>query len=236
MNKKIFLGILFSIIGTLSHAMEISASNNTVLLEQKIQEQNERIDGLTSIVEGLNTKIRELEETNSNSDSNHSKKLIQDLGKMIDDINTKCVTKDELKKILDDYVTKDDQKISTNVKTKEQAYNEGITLFRAKQYDKAEEKFLDAQKQGYKPASTNYYLGEIAYYKKRHKDAIFYYKKSAGLDAKATYVDILLLHTAISLENINDKGQAKLFYKTIIEKYAQKDSAKIAKKRLSAMK
>ncbi len=236
MNKNIYLGILISIAATSSYAIETPVSNNTISLEQKIQEQNERIDGLTSILEGLNIKIRELEENNSNSDSNDSKKLIQDLGKMIDDINTKCVTKDELKKILDDYATKDDTKISIPVKTKDKAYEEGIVFFRAKQYKKAQEQFLAAEKQGYKNAATNYYLGEIAYYENKYKDAIFYYKKSAKLDAKVNYIDTLLLHTGISLENIKDKTQAKLFYETIIENYPTKDSAKIAKKRLNGMR
>ena len=130
MNKYIYLGILISIVTTLSHAEEapLATVNNTISLEQKIQEQNERIDGLTSIIEGLNTKIQELEEINSNSDSNDSKKLIQDLGKMIDDINNKCVTKDELKKILEGYATKDNSIVSIPAKTKQKAYEDGIVF------------------------------------------------------------------------------------------------------------
>ncbi|MDD5406762.1 MAG: hypothetical protein PHE73_07505 [Sulfurovaceae bacterium] len=234
MNEKIFLGI-FGLLCfcTFSYGAEAPVSNNTALLEQKIQEQNERIDGLTSIVEGLNTKISELEEINNNSDSKNDKKLIEDLGKMIDDINSKCVTKDELKKILDEHSNKYDSAASIPDKTK--AYDNGILFFRNKQYDKAKEQFLAADKQGYKSAATNYYMGEIAYYEKRYKDAIFYFKKSAKLDDQANYIDILLLHTAISLENTNDKSQAKLFYETIIEKFPIKDSAKIAKKRLDGM-
>ncbi|MDY0195276.1 MAG: hypothetical protein RBR33_04340 [Sulfurovaceae bacterium] len=234
MNIKIYLAI-FSIANLVPYAQEVPSSN-IIMLEQKIQEQNERIDGLTSLVEGMNVKIMELEEINRNTDHQNDKKLIQDLGKMIDDINTKCVTKDQLNEIL----KKDDPKVNSSlpstVLTKEEAYNEGIRLFRAKQYDKAEDLFLMSEKQGYKSASANYYLGEIAYYKKRYKDAIFYYKKSAGLDDKANYIDTLLLHTAISLENTNDKAQAKLFYQTIIKKYPAKESAKIAKNKLGGMK
>ena len=73
-------------------------------------------------------------------------------------------------------------------------------------------------------------MGEIAYYNKKYNDAIFYYKKSAKFDDKASYMDTLLLHTGISLENIKDKAQSKLFYETIIKNYPTKDSAKIAKK------
>jgi len=234
MNIKIYLAIL-SIANIVSYAQEVPNSN-IIMLEQKIQEQNERIDGLTSLVEGLNVKIMELEEINRNQDSKNDMKLIQDLGRMIDDLNASCVKKDELYKILKVNGKREDTAPSLKSLTKEQAYTNGITLFRAKQYDKAQEQFLDAQKQGYKAASTNYYLGEIAYYQKRYKDAIFYYKKSAKADGSATYIDILLLHTAISLENTNDKAQAKLFYETIMQKYPARESAKIAKNKLGDMR
>lgn len=234
MNIRIYLAI-FSIASLFSYAQEVPYSN-IITLQQKIKEQNERIDGLISLVEGLNVKIMELEEINRNQDSKNDMKLIQDLGKMIDDINASCVKKDELYKILKANGKTEDIALSLKASTKEQAYTNGITLFRAKQYDKAQEQFLDVQKEGYKPASTNYYLGEIAYYQKRYKDAIFYYKKSAKADDSATYIDILLLHTAISLENMNDKAQAKLFYETIIQKYPARESAKIAKNKLSGMK
>jgi len=35
-------------------------------------------------------------------------------------------------------------------------------------------------KKGYKPAASNYYLGEISYYTKKYADAIFFYKKSVS--------------------------------------------------------
>ncbi|MDD3775147.1 MAG: hypothetical protein PHV08_04205 [Sulfurovaceae bacterium] len=234
MNAKIYLAI-FSIANLVSFAQEVPSSN-IIMLEQKIQEQNERIDGLTSLVEGLNVKIMELEETNRNQDSKNDMKLIQELGRMIDDLNASCVKKDELYKILKTNSKTENAIPPVRSSTKELTYANGITLFRAKQYDKAQEQFLDAQQQGYKAASTNYYLGEIAYYQKRYKDAIFYYKSSAKLDDRASYIDTLLLHTAISLENTNDKVQAKLFYETIIKKYPAKESAKIAKNKLDGMK
>jgi TolA-binding protein len=78
-------------------------------------------------------------------------------------------------------------------------------------------------------------LGEIAYYTKKYEDAIFYFKKSAGIYDKASYIDTLLLHTAVSLEKTGDKGQARAFYENIIENYAGKKTAKIAKERLKKL-
>jgi TolA-binding protein len=48
-------------------------------------------------------------------------------------------------------------------------------------------------------------------------------------------MDTLLLHTGISLENTNDKSQAKLFYDAVVAKYPNKHSANIAKKRLNSL-
>ena len=78
-------------------------------------------------------------------------------------------------------------------------------------------------------------MGEIAYYTKKYEDAIFYFKKSAGLYDQASYIDTLLLHTAVSLEKSGDKGQAKAFYENIIANYKGKKSAKIAKDRLKKL-
>lgn len=75
-------------------------------------------------------------------------------------------------------------------------------------------------------------MGEIAYYTKQYEDAIFYFKKSAGLYDKASYIDTLLLHTAVSLDKTGEKTQARVFYENIIENYPTKKTAKIAKDRL----
>ncbi|MDQ7085017.1 MAG: tetratricopeptide repeat protein [Sulfurovum sp.] len=90
-------------------------------------------------------------------------------------------------------------------------------------------------KKAYKPAASNYYLGEIAYYAGKPSDAIFYFKKSAGLYGEATYMDTLLLHTAISLAKTGEIGQARAFFENIIETYPTKKTAKIAKDRLKKL-
>jgi TolA-binding protein len=52
---------------------------------------------------------------------------------------------------------------------------------------------------------------------------------------QASYIDTLLLHTAISLEKNGDKGQARAFYENIVENYQGKKSAKIAKEKLKKL-
>jgi len=208
-------------------------------MRRKILEQDERIEGLTTIIEGLSASLNEMQRGGSSTSDNDAS--LQKLTGMIDEINAKYVSKDELQAALGKKATvkssskstnKPTQKDTLNGKSKATLYSEGVRHFVKKRYTEAKERFVITDKKGYKPAASNYYLGEIAYYTKKYEDAIFYFKKSAGLYDKASYIDTLLLHTAVSLEKTGDKGQARAFYENIIENYKGKKTATIAKKRL----
>jgi len=242
-----------------SHSSQRSVSSNRSIaaLKQKIAQQDERIDGLTTIIEGLSASLNELqmkraeppliEESGQSNDA-----LLQKLAAMIDDINENYVSKEELQKALgskngykksvskkntanSSVKTDKKEKDSLQGKSNAKLYSEGVRLFGKKRYGEAQNRFTITDTKGYKPAASNYYLGEIAYYTKKYEDAIFYFKKSAGIYDQASYIDTLLLHTAVSLEKNGDKGQAKTFYENIIENYSDKNSAKIAKQRLKKL-
>ncbi len=230
--------------------VQTTGSTNTSLasLQQQIAQQNERIDGLTTIIEGLSASIHELQQSRgaqtSSMEMNDSSNtvLLKKLAAMIDEINANYVSKEELQNALGhkSQVKSATQKATTeneSIESKSNAklYSEAVRYFVKKQYDEAEKRFTITDTQGYKPAASNYYLGEIAYYTKKYEDAIFYFKKSAGIYDKASYIDTLLLHTAVSLEKTGDKGQAKAFYENIIENYKGKKTAKIAKERLQKL-
>ncbi len=212
-------------------------------LKRRIDVQNERIDGLTSIIEGLNITISNLKGKSVSSDGNGNMVLLKELGEMIDKINSNYVSKEELQMVLNgknivspkvsDKTTM--PKESWKKQSTSSLYSEAARLFAKKRYDEAQKRFMVTDTEGYKPAASNYYLGEIAYYTKKYKDAIFYFKKSAGLYDKASYIDVLLLHTAISLEKSGDKAQARIFYENIIENYQDRKSAKIAKEKLKKL-
>ena len=228
--------------------ISMSSKSTIASLQQHIAEQDERIDGLTTIIEGLSASINELQQsrgTNSSSmednDSSNTA-LLKKLAVMIDEINANYVSKEELQDALG---KKAPAKTSTQTSTKEkdsiqgksnaELYSEGVRFFVKKRYDEAQKRFTITDAKRYKPAASNYYMGEIAYYTKKYEDEIFYFKKSAGIYDKASYIDTLLLHTAVSLENTGDKGQARAFYENIIENYAGKKTAKIAKERLKKL-
>ncbi len=220
-------------------------------LNRKLTTQNERIDGLTSIIEGLSASIAELRESGINASSsqggNDNTALLKELGTMIDKINDNYVSKSELKKALKgNYKPSSSTSGNSNEekatpkellegKSTSKLYSEGVRLFVKKRYSEAKKRFAITDIKGHKPAASNYYLGEIAYYTKKYEDAIFHFKKSAGLYDRATYIDTLLLHTAVSLEKSGDKEQARAFYENIVANYDGKKSAKIAKEKLKKL-
>jgi TolA-binding protein len=233
---------------SISPKQMILQNRKTILyLKRKVAEQNERIDGLTSIIEGLSATLAQLQAKGGTAHGSavqggDNTALLKELGMMIDKINDNYVSKDELQKILKqqgkvDAPKKPEPKSGTSLKDKPAAklYSEGVRLFVKKRYSEAKKRFEITDTKGYKPAASNYYLGEIAYYTKQYEDAIFYFKKSAGLYDQASYIDTLLLHTAISLDKSGDKAQARVFYENIIENYPGKKTAKIAKERLKKL-
>jgi TolA-binding protein len=215
-------------------------------LKRQIQRQNERIDGLTTLVEGMSASLFELQQKmNAPVRSSEEKELLKELAEKIDKIDKTYVSKSELKEILENLgklksaSPKPTPKQSSEEKFKGKSnaaiYSEGVRLFGKRRYDDSRERFRYTEKKGYKPAASNYYLGEISYYTKAYDNAVFYYKKSAGLYDKASYIDVLLLHTGISLEKSGKKEQAKIFFQNVIENYADRKSAKIAKEHLKKL-
>ena len=225
------------------------SANSIAALKQQIAQQDERIDGLTTIIEGLSAAINELQQSKSMSSASleegdaSNRALLEKLASMIDEINANYVSKDELQSALggtkkttsSTETTSTKKSDSIEGKSNAQLYSEAVRLFGKKRYGEAQKRFEITDAKRYKPAASNYYLGEIAYYTKKYEDAIFYFKKSAGIYDKASYIDTLLLHTAVSLEKNGDKAQARAFYENIIENYAGKKSAEIAKDRLKKL-
>lgn len=225
--------------------------DNIARLKRRIANLEERVDGLSSLVEGLSVTINELQApgrmqtSHAGTSGTDNTALLKELGAMIDKINENYVSKEELERILvpsgksvahkEEKKTVSSQKAPLEKSSSAKLYSEGVRLFQKKRYNEAKKRFTITDTKGYKPAASNYYLGEIAYYTKKYDDAIFYFKKSAGLYDQASYIDTLLLHTGVSLEKTGDKAQAKAFYENIIENYPGKKSAAIAKDRLKKL-
>ncbi|MFW2591291.1 tetratricopeptide repeat protein [Aliarcobacter butzleri] len=113
--------------------------------------------------------------------------------------------------------------------------NDAKKDYDAKAYNNAIPKYEKLVEINYKPAENNFYLGEMWYKRKKYDTAISHFKKSAMLNDKAAYMPTLLLHSAISFENVKDKENAKSFYGTLIELYPNSSEAKEAKTKLSKL-
>lgn len=226
----------------------ITHQDNTIIrnLQYQVSQQKEQIEGLRSIVEGLSATVGQLKQGtySKNTYSKSTNRSLHDMSMMIDRINQNYVTKEEFKNVLNQNSKPSNVASSTIISnpihskpkntelSTADSYTEGVRLFVKKRFNEAKKRFVLTEAKGYKAAPSNYYLGEIAYYTKQYGDAIFYFKKSAGINDKTSYIDTLLLHTAISLEKKGERNQAKAFYENIVANYNGRKTASIAREKL----
>ena len=204
------------------------------------------IEGLKNFANQLLLDQEEITTTNkANLDS--LKLAIESLTKLVNEINTSYVSSKELEKNMNQFVTikefesklskktvrKTIKKSNLKDKSKKDLMIEARLLFKKDYFTKAIPILNYLLKSNYRPAESNYLLGEISYYRKKYKDAISYFKTSAILYDKAKYMPKLLLHSAISFEKTNDLSNATSFYNTIIDVYPASNEAKSASKNLS---
>ncbi len=199
------------------------------------------------------------EETRKENNKNLTalKKVIKKLEKQINKINASYVSDKELKKNMNQFITRAEfdalkkslgksssaksqakaqtkkvinKKLSSDDKKKMLA--EAKRLFKKDNFTKAIPMFEDLLVVKYKPAENNFYLGEIWYYRKKYDKAIAYFKESAILYDKASWMPKLLLHSAISFEKTGDLQNAANFYDTLVDVYPDSKEAETANKNL----
>jgi TolA-binding protein len=203
------------------------------LLQQQLREQRERIDGLISIIEGQNQTIARLQKRYDNlSHEGRNDALLRRIEALEADMAAlrRRLDGEEKNGVVAREHTEGMKQAETASPSKR--YAAAVRAYKKRAYDTAKRLFTKLAQEGYKPAASNFYLGEIAYYTKRYEDAIYYYKKSAEINDKAGYMNVLLLHTAVALDKTGKKTQAKTFYETVVENYSDTKAARIAEKRL----
>ena len=244
----------------------IKRLQNILMKQQSIvQENRERLDGIQSILEDLNKQVRSIEkkiirfsdvnksigslnkrvDTLEQTQSENFEKIrtvLKELSSMLDSINEKYVDKEQFSALEKSFLSfkssyeKFIKKGDLSRKSNSQIYKDAKNKFAKRQYSEAIIYFEHLIKNHYKPAASNYYLGEIAYRQGRYKDAVAFYKQSASLYDKSSYMPTLLLHTAISLGRLGRKREAKDFYETLIQLYPNSKSAAVARKNLKKLK
>lgn len=230
----------------------------------KVETVTERLDGLQGIVEGLaqtsnehKIALQKLQEISSN-DMNDTlsiddmkkqvvanteniaqlKTLLEELSRVVDGINTDYVSKENFSALIKQLkVTTPASSASVSIKTD----NAGIEKEARKQYEQknygaAQHGFEMMVQKKYKVPEANFMIGESYFERKAYKEAVSYYKQSAGANEKAIYMPTLLLHSGISMEKMGDTATAKAFYQATVAKYSGSGAAKEASEHLSKLK
>ena len=226
-----------------------SAQNKKMIfsLRQQVNRLQEEVEGLKSIVQSLSQQIGRLSQQKSGGQDTALSRQLESLEARIAKLEKRpaapavkrtapskstatAASKSGSRTTGTTTVSKLDNRLKKAASSK--LFSRGVRLVNQKKYSEAKKRFDILEARKYKPAATNFYLGEIAYRTGKYDDAIRYYQKSAELNENAAYMDRLLLHTGISLEKSGDKAQARSFFQAIVDGYPGTVSAKIAKKHL----
>lgn len=168
---------------------------------------------------------------------------VTELSKTVASINAEYVSRSEyntLVKDVNDFKTlvaqelKSPKKRTTSKKKVSGAvlYNQAQHDFNRKRYTQAISEYEELIRRHYKPAYSHYMIGEMYYKRKNYAKAISYFKKSASLYSKASYMPNLMLHSGIAMLKTGDKAHANAFFNAILQKYPKTNEARKAKKYL----
>ena len=111
--------------------------------------------------------------------------------------------------------------------------SEAKNLLRKKRNEEAKAYFEYLIDQKFAVAESSYYIGEIYYARKEYNEALPYYKTSASLDSKASYMPILLWHTAWSFKYLNDSDNYRKFLQTLVALFPESEQGRKAQDILS---
>lgn len=233
---------LQSIIESLSrkaHNNKIKIEKQSELNNLKSKNSSEYEKRLSEIVTANSDSIETLKEAIA-----QQKTLMGDMSLLLDTINKEYVSKKEFNELVNDVNNFKDlvakelksrkatSKSSASKKSSADLYNEAAKLYKKKYYTKAIANYETLIKRKYKPAYAHYMIGEMNYKRKNYADALSYFKKSAALYSKASYMPTLMLHTALSMKKTGDSAHADAFFKAIVAKYPNSTEAKEARKYL----
>ena len=79
-------------------------------------------------------------------------------------------------------------------------------------------------------------IAEMWYYRNEFAKALSYFKESAKLYDKASYMPTLMLHSAVCMEKTGDVTNAKAFLNALIATYPNDKIAIEAQKRLDKLR
>jgi len=203
-------------------------------LNIKIVKYDETISNLNEKLQGFNTLLAEINNLQNEikklkKENNETKEALKEILK-IQEINSRNIEtlKDSLKVIISE--------LKQREITPKEAMYQAKKYFYSGKLDKAKELFLYTLSKNYLPATSAFYLGEIAFKNGQYDLALGYYKKSVEyFSGKTSYMPKLLYHTAISFEKLGKNEAAKLTLQKLINDFPDSKYAKLAKKELEKL-
>jgi TolA-binding protein len=200
-------------------------------IDSKLAMLDEKSSDIDKIKEELSSLKLYVDESRKLQDKNQEKIkiVLEELGSLIDSINNSYVSKDKFKALetkVNTLLKRKNINSSSTTQSGAELLKSGVAHFKKRDYNKAKEIFTELTKRNYKPARSNFYLGEIAYFQKSYKTAIKRYKKSISLYDKAEYIPTLLYHTGISFSKLKNPKQAKQFFDALKQGYPDSKEAK----------
>jgi TolA-binding protein len=229
---------LQSIIESLSR----KAHNNKIALEQLNNENQQNSESADEYEKRLTTVIQE-----NTQNIEKLNLVIPEISKLVDTINANYVTKDEFNTLVKDVndfkaliakelgkkTKKSSKKAKLSSMSSAEIAKEAQAYFNKKYYTDAIKYYNYLIEKNYKPAYAHYMIGEMNYKRKNYAIAISYFKKSASMYKKASYMPNLMLHTAISMKKTGDTKNANTFFNAVISKYPESKEASEAQKYLN---
>lgn len=210
---------------------------NSYQMSQKSQAElvknlKAQVDANTNNIEQVNEKIDKLSEAflQANDEILKQIKVLSEQALALQNNIQGIQNQPVIDSIKDNSATQKKYDFSTdNNKNLREAKN----LLRKKLNDDAKAYFEYLIDQNFAVAESSYYIGEIYYAKKEYNEALPYYKTSASLDSKASYMPILLWHTAWSFKYLNDSSNYTKFLKTLVALFPESEQGRKAQDILS---
>jgi tol-pal system protein YbgF len=128
--------------------------------------------------------------------------------------------------------------VSAPAKTGGDLFDQGMTLFKNKQYTEAYKLFeqnLAQNPPSDQTADTLFYMGESLYAKGEYDLAILDYQKVISNHAKDKRTPTALLKQGMSFEKLTDHETAKIIYKKLISEYPDSAEAATAEQQLNQL-
>lgn len=217
-------------------------NTNQNIKDSDIQNLQEQISNNTKNIQLLKDSLNDINESISQIQEILSSEIKKQNNNATESLNTNRIINSDnnatkpQSNTLESKEDSDDVQFDKDITRRGDIFKEARTLTYTKKFDEAIARYKWFIEIDYKKAESNYMLGNISYEQNYYNDAIYYYKESAILDDKATYMPRLLLNSANSFRVLKDTENAKKFYNSLLSLFPNSNEAKEAKTQLNKLK